>query len=102
MRNVLERRRELALLGAVGYRKRHFVVMILTENLMLLAGGLVVGAACAGLAVAPAAAERGSRIPLTGGGILLLVAVFAAGLLSSVIAVRAATRAPLLSSLRSE
>jgi hypothetical protein len=102
MRNVLERRRELALLGAVGYRKRHFIVMILTENLMLLAGGLVVGAACAGLAVAPAAAERGSRIPLTGGGILLLVAVFAAGLLSSVIAVRAATRAPLLSSLRSE
>ena len=102
LRNVLERRRELALLGAVGYQKRHFILMILAENLLLLAGGLVIGAACAGLAIAPAAAERGSRIPLTSGGFLLLVAVFAAGLLSSLVAVRAATRASLLSSLRSE
>jgi hypothetical protein len=34
--------------------------------------------------------------------LLLLAAVFAAGVLSSAIAARAATRAPLLASLRSE
>jgi ABC-type lipoprotein release transport system permease subunit len=102
LRNVMERRRELALLGAVGYRKTHFMTMILAENVLLLAGGLLIGAVCAGLAIAPAVAERGGRFPLTGGGAILLFAVFAAGLLSSVVAIRAATRAPLLSSLRSE
>ncbi|HEX5110291.1 MAG TPA: FtsX-like permease family protein [Vicinamibacterales bacterium] len=102
LRNVLERRRELALLGAVGYRREHFLVMILAENALLLAGGLVTGALCAGLAIAPAVAERGGRVPLSSGGALLLFAVLVTGLLSSVVALRAATRAPLLSSLRSE
>jgi hypothetical protein len=102
LRNVLERRRELALLGAVGYRGRHVLLMTLAESVLLLAGGLLIGALTAALAIAPATAERGGRIPLTSGAVLLLFAVFLAGLLSSVIAVGAATRAPVLSSLRSE
>jgi len=102
LRNVLERRRELALLGAVGYRRGHVLIMIVAENVLLLAGGLFTGAVCAGLAIAPAVAERGGRVPLSSGGALLVFAVFITGLLSSVVAMRAATRAPLLSSLRSE
>jgi putative ABC transport system permease protein len=102
LRNVLERRRELALLGAVGYRRRHFLLMVMAENALLLTAGLVAGAVCAGLAIAPAIAERGGRVPLTSGGGLLLFAVFATGLLSSMIATRAAIRGPLLESLRSE
>jgi hypothetical protein len=102
LRNVLERRRELALLGAVGYRRSHFLAMIVAENALLLAGGLVVGAVCASLAIMPALAERGGRLPLSSGGMLLLFGVLVTGLLSSVVATRAATRAPLLSSLRSE
>ncbi|HUF26846.1 MAG TPA: ABC transporter permease, partial [Gemmatimonadaceae bacterium] len=102
LRNVLERRRELALLSAVGYRRRHVLMMTVAESVLLLAGGLLIGALSAALAIAPAAAERGGRIPLTSGAALLLFAVFLAGLLSSVIAVRAATSAPVLSSLRSE
>ena len=101
-RNALERRRELALLGAVGYGRRHFLLMAAAENVLLLAVGLAAGALCAGLAIAPAIAERGGRLPLTSGGALLLFAVFAAGLLSSVVATQAATRAPLLDSLRAE
>jgi hypothetical protein len=54
------------------------------------------------VAIAPAAIERGARIPLTAGGWLLLLAVLAAGLVSSVIATRAALRAPLVGSLRAE
>jgi hypothetical protein len=46
--------------------------------------------------------ERGGRLPLTSGGALLLFGVFVTGLLSSVVAMRAATRAPLLASLQSE
>jgi putative ABC transport system permease protein len=102
LRNVLERRRELALLGAVGYRRSHFLAMVAAENTLLLAGGLVAGAACAALAITPAVMERGGRLPLTSGGALLLFAVFATGLLSSLVATRAATRAPLLDALRSE
>jgi hypothetical protein len=101
LRNVIERRRELALLGAVGFRRAHVVVMILAENALLLAGGLTAGALAAAVAIAPALAERGGRM-LSSRGAVLLLAVFAAGLLSSVVALRAATRAPLLSSLRSE
>ena len=102
LRNALERRRELALLGAVGYRRRDFLLMAVAENTLLLAAGLVAGALCAGLAIAPAIADRGGRLPLTSGGALLLFAVFATGLLSSVVATRAALRAPLLASLRAE
>jgi ABC-type antimicrobial peptide transport system permease subunit len=102
LRNVIERRRELSLLGAVGYRPGHFLLMVIAENALLLGGGLVAGTVCALLAIAPAAAERGSRLPITTGGALLLFALLATGLLSSVLATKAATRAPLLASLRSE
>jgi ABC-type lipoprotein release transport system permease subunit len=101
LRNVLERRRELALLGAVGYRPSHFLLMVAAENTLLLAVGLIAGAACAALAITPAVLERGGRLPLTSGGALLLFAVFATGLLSSLVATRAAVGSSLLESLRS-
>jgi hypothetical protein len=102
LRNVLERRRELALLGAVGFRPRHVAAMVLAENALLLAGGLASGVLCAWLAIAPALAERGSRLPFTFGGAVLVASVFLAGLLSSVVALRAAIGMPLLATLRSE
>src|SRR5688572_18251684 len=102
LRNVLERRRELALLGAVGFRSGHVLTMVVAENVLLLGCGLLAGAICAGLAIAPAIAERGGRFPITSSGALLLFGVFITGLLSSIVAMNAATRAPLLSSLRSD
>jgi len=102
LRNVLERRRELALLRAVGYGRRHLFAIIASENVVLLGWGLVVGAVSALVAIAPAALERGARLPMTAGGWLLLLAVVAAGLISSLIATRAALRMPLVGALRSE
>ncbi|HEY7189680.1 MAG TPA: FtsX-like permease family protein [Vicinamibacterales bacterium] len=102
VRNVLERRRELALLGAVGYRREHVLLMVVAENALLVGGGLLAGAVCAGLAILPAVLERGGRVPLTGSGAMLLVAVFITGLLSSVVAMRAATSTPIVASLHSE
>lgn len=102
LRNVLERRRELALLGAVGYRREHVFAIIAAENGVLLGWGLVSGAVSALVAIGPAVAERGGRLPLTLGGVVLLAAVFLVGLLSTVVATRAATRAPILDSLRAE
>ncbi len=102
LRNVLERKRELALLGAVGYRRVHVMTIVVAENVLLLVAGLTAGALSAALAIAPAVAERGSRLPFTSGSAVLMIAVLVTGLLSSVIAIRAATRMPLLASLRSE
>jgi ABC-type antimicrobial peptide transport system permease subunit len=99
LRNVLERRRELALLSAVGFRQRDLVVMIAAENLLLLVLGLVAGTLTALLAIAPALAERGTLPALS---FVLLAGVLLAGLLASVLAVAAAVRAPLLEVLRSE
>lgn len=102
LRNVLERRRELALLSAVGYRRLHFVVMAAAENLLVVLGGLGAGAICAAIAIAPALAERGGRLPLSTGALLLLGSVFVVAMLSSLAAMAAATRSPLLDALRSE
>ena len=101
LRNVLERRRELALLRAVGYGTRHVSLMVLVENGLLLFGGLAIGTVCAVVAIAPAWIERGGQFPVVSlGGMLLAVA--AAGLASSLAATAAAVRSPLLASLRSE
>jgi hypothetical protein len=102
LRNALERRKELALLGAVGFERRHFLMMVLAENAVLVGGGLAAGAVSAALAIAPAVAERGGRIPITSGAALLLFAVLVTSLMASMIATLAATRAPLLESLRAE
>lgn len=102
LRNVLERRKELALLAAVGFERRHFALMVLAENVMLLAAGLLGGAFCASLAIAPALADRGVRVPLSGTGVLLLAGVLGVGVSASLLAVLAATRTRLVDALRSE
>jgi ABC-type lipoprotein release transport system permease subunit len=100
-RNVLERRRELALLRAVGYGTRHVTTMIAAEAVFLLAAGLLAGVICAVVAIAPAWFGHSGRAPGTG-LILLLAGVAAAGLLSSVAATRAALRGQVLDALRAE
>ena len=100
-RNVLERRRDLALLRAVGYDSADLTVVVLAENVLLLAAGLAAGFVCAVLAIMPALIERGGRLPSWSVGGLLL-AVLATGLLASVVATVTALRAPLLAALRTE
>src|SRR6185503_14974923 len=63
LRNVFERRKELALLRAVGYNSSHFAAMVITENVLMLVLGLAVGFVCALLAIAPVLFERGGRLP---------------------------------------
>jgi putative ABC transport system permease protein len=102
LRNVFERRKELALLRAVGYGRREFALMVLAENALLLLAGLAAGAACALVAIAPAFLARSSgRLPHLSLGLLLL-AVLAAGLAASLAATVAALRSPLLPALRAE
>ena len=100
-RNVLERRRELALLRAVGYDSGRMTLMIVAEAAFLVGAGMVAGAGCAAIAIAPAWLGRGGSLPSV--GLLgLLVAVVVSGIVSSAIATRAALRGRMLDALRAE
>jgi ABC-type lipoprotein release transport system permease subunit len=101
LRNVLERRRELAVLRAVGYRSRDIGMLVVAENVMILGSGLAVGTLSAVVAILPALGSRGGSVSLTS-LVSLLLAVLLTGLMASLAAVTSAVRAPLLAALREE
>ena len=100
-RNVLERRREIALLGAVGFTRHHTRTLVASESLLLVGTGVVIGTIAALVAIAPAVVERASSIPF-GSLAVLLVAVVATGLLASLAAVRLATSTRVVEALSTE
>lgn len=101
LRNVLERRREMALLRAVGYNSKHFTLMVVAENAFLVCCGLMTGTLAAILAIAPAFFSGRGHVSTLSLGLLLLT-VLVIGLLASTLATIAALRSPLLPALRSE
>jgi len=101
LRNVLERRKELALLRAVGFRRPALAVVIVAEQFFLMIAGLFCGTIAAGIAIVPAFRARGGSLPL-GMLALLLGGVIVFGLASAVLAGMAALRSPLLAALRSD
>jgi ABC-type antimicrobial peptide transport system permease subunit len=101
LRNVLERRGELALLRAVGFSGPAIGGVVLAETATLLLGGMGIGTVSACLAVLPTLGQlREVEVLLPLGGMLLLILLV--GLASSWFAVRAALANPIISSLRSE
>lgn len=101
LRNVLERRGELALLRAVGFRPSRLVALVVLENALVLLAGLGLGTLAASLAALPHALSGSALIPWLSLGKTLL-AVLAVGLLASLAAVRAVLAAPLPDALRGE
>ena len=99
-RNVLERRRELALLGAAGFTGRDLQRLVVSEHLALVLLGLVIGLAAAITAIAPVLAARGAGLPAH--ALLWLLPVTVAGVVAAVLATRSVRRLPLVASLRSE
>lgn len=99
-RNVLERRRELALLRAVGYGSGQVSRVVLSEHLMLLVAGIAAGVVAAAVAILPALIERG----FPGGWTLpaWLAGIFVTGAIATMLAGRFALGRPLVSELRSE
>ena len=85
------------------YRRSHVLTMVVAEN-AVAAGAVVCWLALFVRRSGDRAGGRRTRRPPshTSSGALLLFGVFVTGLLSSIVAMSAATRAPLLSSLRSE
>jgi len=100
-RNVLERRGELALLRATGFRRARLATMVLWENALLLVAGLAVGCASALVAILPHLFAGGATIPWPS-LIVTLALVLAVGLVAGLVAVRATIRSPLLPALRGD
>ena len=97
LRNVMERRRELALLQAVGFERSALRRLVLSEHCLLIAAGLLIGMSAAGVAVLP----EGGTLPL------VLLAVTLAGLAAGGfgwcwLATRVALRGLLLTNLRDD
>jgi ABC-type antimicrobial peptide transport system permease subunit len=63
LRNVLERRGELAMLQAVGFDKAALKRMVFYEHGILMAGGLACGIFAALVAVSPALKSPGGQVP---------------------------------------
>ncbi len=101
LRNVLERRAELAVMRAIGFSKQTLRWGILIEHWALLGMGLMAGMISAGIAVIPALIHSPHALPwntlgLTLGGVVL------SGLIWTAIAARAALHGRLIEGLRVE
>lgn len=101
LRGVWERRGELALLRALGFRHATLGWLVLAENAFLLIVGLLAGTASALVAVSPHLLGGAANIPwvhLLG----LLAGVALVGLIAGVLATASTLRAPLILALRRE
>ena len=101
LRNVLERRGELAVMQAVGFRRESLRRLVCTEHGLLLALGLAVGVGAALLAVWPSLNAPGSAMPWASLG-WMLGGVLASGMVWTWLAATAALRGELLPALRHE
>jgi ABC-type antimicrobial peptide transport system permease subunit len=101
IRSVVERRGELALMRAVGFRRARLVRMIFAENALLLLAGLASGVATACVALLPHWLG-GSTGTWWVGLVGMLLAIAAIGLASGSLAARVAARSPLLPALRGD
>ena len=101
VRNVLERRRELATLRVFGFRRSQLAWMVLVENGFLLFLGLMLGALSALIAAMPHLIGKSAPFPWWSLTITLGI-VFLVGMLVGVVAVSVMVRLPLLPSLKKE
>jgi ABC-type lipoprotein release transport system permease subunit len=101
LRNVIERRGELAALRAFGYRRSTLTRMVVVENAFLLLAGLVIGTVAALVTAAPHLLSAAAAVPWgTMAG--TLAAIFLFGLLACTLAAAGAGRIPLLPALKAE
>lgn len=101
LRNVQERRKELALLLSIGYRRTLVFRMIFTENFFLLVTGLGIGILAAFIAIMPSLISP--AFDLQGGFIIILIAgIFISGVIWIWLPLHAAMRRQLIPELRKE
>jgi putative ABC transport system permease protein len=100
-RHVLERRGELGLMQALGFRSGALRAMVLSEHVVLLVAGLVLGIVCAVVAVWPSVRQSAQGLPWGFLGALWL-GVLGFGVVVCWGAVRGAVKGRLLEAIRRE
>ena len=100
-RNVIERRRELALMLAIGFRRRLLMAMLMVEHSVLLLGGVAIGLVAALLTISPSLLRATAPLPLE--GIILISALISlGGMFFCLISAKLSLRGPLLKSISNE
>jgi ABC-type lipoprotein release transport system permease subunit len=101
LRGLVERKAELAMLAAIGFRRIDRLRMVLSENVLLLLCGLLVGAICAAVAVLPELIQSARKVHMLQ-LLATLAAVLALGLISLALAVWFGNRHITAADLRAE
>jgi ABC-type antimicrobial peptide transport system permease subunit len=101
LRGLVERKAELAMLAAIGFKRIDRLRMVLSENVLLLLSGLLVGAACAAIAVLPELFQSARKVHIIQ-LLATLAAVLALGLISLTLAVWFGNRHITAADLRAE
>lgn len=101
LRNTLERRSEIALMMAIGYRKNQIFRLIFVENLFLLITGLLCGIASAFIGILPSVLSPAFTMPAGFISILVLI-VFASGVVWIYFPTRNALKGNIIRGLREE
>ncbi|QDT57645.1 FtsX-like permease family protein [Stieleria bergensis] len=99
VRNVLERRNELAVMRAIGFEQQRLAKMVVGETAALLLLGIGCGVLCAVLAVLPFAATSGMLPPVLE-PVLLVLGILGFGLLAGLLAAIKVVRINMLDALR--
>jgi ABC-type lipoprotein release transport system permease subunit len=99
LRSIWERRGELALLQATGWKTSRLCWLVLLEHTYLLIAGLGIGLVAALVAILPHLREGLSGLPLARLA-LTLSAVLGCGLAAGLLAVRFTAKVPLIATLR--
>jgi putative ABC transport system permease protein len=100
-RNTVERRAELALLGAVGFTRSRIVRLVTVEHSVLLGLGILTGILASLVSLLPALISPGARVATWEMGAVLL-GLGVGGMLWTTLAARAALRGSLLGNLQEE
>ena len=101
IRNVIERRRELATMRALGFGRRKLGWFVLIENGFLLTVGIGAGCIAAMISILPHLLKQSPDVPWAS-LVYTLLLVFAVGMTASVAAILSTLRIPLLPALKSE
>jgi putative ABC transport system permease protein len=101
LRNIYERRQELALLLSLGYNHEQVFKIVFTENFILLAAGFFTGMLAALVGILPSLLSP--SFDMQGGFLILLTAgIFLSGLLWIYFPLKSALNKPLIPALRNE
>jgi ABC-type antimicrobial peptide transport system permease subunit len=99
-RNVLERRRELALLGAAGLTRDDLGLLVGAEQATVVLAGILIGLCASILAVTPVLIDRARGVPVL--PLVWILVVAAAGGGVALLSARLVRRLPLVASLRGQ